>query len=355
MGDFVRPLAILGAAAAFLVGSALSAAAEPVRGAGSTFAFPIIAKWAQAYSLAKADGGDFIPFDTGVDYEPVGSLAGIARASQQQLGTDFGATDSPLRSQDPARLGLGQFPIVMGGVVPVVNLEGVGPGSIKFTGALLADIYLGKVRNWSDPALKAVNPDLKLPDAPISVIHRADGSGTTFNFADFLARSSPEWREKIGVDLVLKWPAGTGAEGNGGVARKVRETKNAIGYVEYGLVARTNQPYGLVQNRAGKFVRPDTASLQAAAASADWANAQDFHLLLTDAPGADAYPVAATVFVLMQKQPRSAARSRDALDFFRLSLEKGQKDAADLGYVPLPDQLVNQIKAYWAGTFKFGS
>lgn len=348
----MRALAILGAAALFL-GASVAAVAEPVKGAGSSFAFPVIAKWAQAYALAKADGGDFIPFDAGVDYEPIGSLGGVTRVNQ--LGIDFGATDSPLRSEDLAKLGLGQFPIVMGGVVPVVNLDGVGPGGIKFTGALLADIYLGKVRTWSDPAIKALNPEVELPDVPIAVIHRADGSGTTFNFADFLARHSAEWREKVGVDLMLKWPVGTGAEGTGGVARKVRETKNAIGYVEYGLVARTNQPYGLVRNRAGKFVKPDAASLQAAAASADWANAGDFHLLLTDAPGAEAYPMAATVFVLMQKHPRSAARSRDALDFFRLSLEKGQKDAADLGYVPLPEPLVNQVKAYWASTFKFSS
>lgn len=353
MGVVVKALAILGAAAAFFIGAGVAAVAEPVKGAGSSFAFPVIAKWAQAYSLAKADGGDFVPFDTGVDYEPIGSLGGVTRVNQ--LGIDFGATDSPLKSEDLAKLGLGQFPIVMGGVVPVVNLDGVGPGGIKFTGALLADIYLGKVKTWSDPAIKAINPDLKLPDAPIAVIHRADGSGTTFNFSDFLSRHSAEWRDKVGVDLVLKWPAGTGAEGTGGLARKVRETRNAIGYVEYGLVARTNQPYGLVQNKAGKFVKPDAASLQAAAASADWANAKDFYLLLNDAPGADAYPMAATVFVLMQKQPRSPARSRDALDFFRLSLEKGQKDAADLGYVPLPEPLVNQIKGYWTSTFKFSS
>jgi len=353
MGDIVKALAIFGVAAALALGSSLPAAAEPIQGAGSSFAFPIISKWAQAYRLAKADGGDFVPFDTGVDYEPIGSLGGVTRVNQR--GIDFGATDSPLSSEDLTRLGLGQFPIVMGGVVPVVNIEGIGPGGIKFTGALLAEIYLGKVKAWSDPAISAINPGVKLPDAAIAVIHRADGSGTTFNFADFLAKNSPEWREKVGVDIQLKWPVGTGAEGTGGLARKVRETKNAIGYVEYGLVARTNQPYGLVQNRAGNFVKPDAASLQAAAASADWANARDFHLLLTDAPGADAYPLAVTTFVLMQKQPRSASRSRDALDFFQLSLEKGQKDASDLGYVPLPDPLVAQIKAYWASTFRFGS
>jgi len=243
------------------------AKAELITGAGSTFAFPVIGQWAKAYRVAKTDGADFIPHDIGVDYEPIGSLGGEVRINQR--GIDFGATDRPLSPAELERNGLGQFPIVMGGVIPVVNIDGVAPGQIKVTGALLADIFLGKVGNWSDPAIKAVNPELTLPDAKIAVVHRSDGSGTTFNFASYLAKASPAWREKIGADTLVRWPAGTGAEGNQGVANLVLRTKNAIGYVEYGQVVRASLAYALVQNRAGNFIKPDATSLQAAAAGAD--------------------------------------------------------------------------------------
>jgi phosphate transport system substrate-binding protein len=252
-----------------------------------------------------------------------------------------------LKPEDLTKLGLAQFPIVMGGVVPVVNVDGIGPGAIKLTGQLLADIYLGKIANWADPAIKAINPDLKLPDAKIVVVRRSDGSGTTFNWADYLSKMSAQWRDKVGVDTTLSWPTGTGAKGNEGVARAVKQVKNSIGYVEYSHVVQQKLSYALIQNRAGKFVKPDPQSFRAAAASADWAKTTDFYLLLTDAPGDDAYPIAATVFVLMPKQAAASRSSRAALGFFKWSLEKGAKDAAALGYVPLPDTLVKQVQDYW--------
>ena len=344
-----RRIALCLAIVAALAGT-LPAQADLITGAGSTFAFPILGQWAKAYRVAKTDGADFIPHDIGVDYEPIGSLGGEVRINQR--GIDFGATDRPLAPAELERNGLAQFPIVMGGVVPVVNIEGIAPGQVKLTGALLADIFLGKIASWSDPAIKAINPELTLPDAKIVVVHRSDGSGTTFHFASYLAKASPEWRDKIGADTLVKWPTGTGAEGNQGVAQLVLRTKNAIGYVEYGQVIRASLAYALVQNRAGNFIKPDAASLQAAAANAEWSKAKDFSLLILDAPGAHAYPIAATTFILMHKKP--ASRSREALRFFRLSLDTGAQDASALGYVPLPDALVKQIKDYWATTFGGG-
>lgn len=243
-----RHIALCLAVVAALAGAS-PANAELITGAGSTFAFPILGQWAKAYRVAKTDGADFIPHDIGVDYEPIGSLGGEVRINQR--GIDFGATDRPLPPAELERNGLGQFPIVMGGVVPVVNIDGVTPGQVKLTGALLAEIFLGKITNWSDPGIKAINPELTLPDAKIMVVHRSDGSGTTFNFASYLAKVSTEWRDRIGADTVVKWPTGTGAEGNHGVANLVLRTKNAIGYVEYGQVIRAALAYALVQNRIG--------------------------------------------------------------------------------------------------------
>jgi phosphate transport system substrate-binding protein len=364
----VKTFAVLGiAATAFLAVSAAPARAQEiagaaaVTGAGSTFVYPVVAKWAKGYQRWVAGGGDFPiaggglddpPTASPLDYEPVGSLAGTMRVRTGSV--DFGATDVPMKSEDLRKHALVQFPIVIGGIVPVVNIDGVAAGEIRFTGELLADIYLGKVQDWSDPAIKALNPSLKLPDAKIAVVRRSDGSGTTFNFTDYLSRMSPQWREKVGSDLQVPWPTGTGAKGNDGVAQAVRQTKNAIGYVEYAQAIQSKLSFGLVRNRAGNFVKPEPASFQAAAANADWKNAGDFHLLLNDAPGANAYPLVATVFVLMYKQtpPR---RARAALNFFNWSLEKGAKDASDLGYVPLPPSLVTQVKEYWAKNLQAGS
>jgi phosphate transport system substrate-binding protein len=337
-----------------------SSGAAAFSGAGSTFAFPLVARWSKAYQRWQSGGGDYTtgggglddpPTGPPLDYEPIGSLAGMMRV--KEAAVDFGATDAPLRSEDLRKLGLAQFPLVMGGVVAVVNIEGVAPAQIRFTGQLLADIFLGKTRTWSDPAITALNPGLKLPDAPIAVIRRSDGSGTTFNFASYLAKASPEWRSKVGADLVLNWPAGVGARGNEGVSLAVRQTRNSIGYVEFGHALQLKLSYALIRNQAGRFATPSAAAFQAAAAGADWTAASDFHLLLTDMPGENAYPIVATVFVLMH---RTAAprRTRAAMSFFQWALDKGGKDAAELGYTPLPDALVAQIKTYWAKSLGAG-
>jgi phosphate transport system substrate-binding protein len=335
---------------------------EVVRGAGSSFAFPVISRWAHSYQRWLALGGDFPFFNTGLDdprvgppldYEPVGSLAGMLRARDRAV--DFGASDVPLPSDELAKLGLGQFPIVIGGVTVAVNVEGVGQNELRLTSEALADIFMGKIREWSHPTIQALNPGLKLPSAPIAVVHRSDGSGTTYNLAHFLSQVSPEWREKMGASTVLPWRLGTGAKANEGVAKTVRSTKNAIGYVEYAQANRLKLTTALIRNRAGQFVAPDSQSFQIAAASAEWSKASDFNLMLTNAPGDQAYPISATVFVLMQKKPTSPRRSRAALTFFRWALEKGSKDAAALGYVPLPPPLVTQVTDYWSKSFGSGS
>jgi phosphate transport system substrate-binding protein len=329
-----------------------------VRGAGSTFAHPILSRWAQSYQRWIAGGGEYPAPNTGLEdpptrpalaYEPSGSLAGMMRV--KAAAVDFGASDVPLRPAELAKLGLGQFPIVIGGVVAVVNVDGIAPGALKLTGPVLADIFLGKIVTWSDPPIAALNPGLKLPDAKISVIRRSDGSGTTFHFTTFLAKASPEWKDKIGADLLVKWPVGTGAKGNEGVARAVKETRNSIGYVEFAQALRAKLSFAQLQNGAGVFVTPSPRAFEAAAASADWKNATDFHMTLAAAPGEGAYPIVASVFVMMRKSGAPRQR-RAALDFFRWALDHGSKDAAALGYVPLPQPLVEQVKTYLAATFR---
>jgi phosphate transport system substrate-binding protein len=337
------------------------AGAAAVTGAGSTFAYPIVSRWAKAYERWVSGVGGMVMAGTGLDdpptrqaldYEPIGSLAGTMRV--RTAAVDFGASDVPLKSDELRKLGLVQFPIVIGGVVTVVNINGVGPEQIKLTAPLLADIFLGKVQNWSDPAIKAVNPDLKLPDAKIAVVHRSDGSGTTYNFANYLSKVSPQWRDKVGFDLLVKWPVGTGAKGNDGVAKTVRQTANSIGYVELAQALQAKLSYAALQNRNGQFVVPAPQSFQVAAQSADWGSASDFDLMMTDVPREGAYPIVATVFVLMHKDA-SPRRTRAALNFFEWSLDKGAQDASALGYVPLPETLVTQIKRYWASNLKTGS
>ncbi len=330
-------LAAVTVAAMLLAGPARAA---DITGAGSTFVFPILAKWSADYSAHSG---------TRVNYQSIGSGGGLTQIRNATV--DFGASDAPMKPADLTKLGMGQFPLVIGGIVPVVNIEGVQPGQIRFTGPLLADIFLGKVKSWNDPAIAKINPDLKLPSAAISVVHRSDGSGTTFNWVNYLSKVSPEWKDKVGEGTSVEWPVGLGGKGNEGVAAFVSQTKNSIGYVEYAYVLQNKMTFGLLQNKAGKFVKPDAASFQAAAASADWAKAQDFYLIMTDAPGADAYPVAATVFVIMYKKPKDPARSKFAMEFFRWALESGQKQANDLDYVPLPANLVQQIEAYWKSQF----
>jgi len=317
-----------------------SARAEDVTGAGSTFVFPILSKWSADYSAKTG---------TNVKYQSIGSGGGIAQIKAATV--DFGASDAPLKLEDLQKSGLGQFPLVIGGIVPVLNIESVKPGEVKFTGPLLADIFLGKVKMWNDPEIVKLNPEVKLPAAAIVVMHRSDGSGTTFNWVNYLSKVSPEWRDKVGEGTAVEWPVGAGGKGNEGVAALVLQTSNSIGYVEYAYLLRNKLTYGAVQNKAGKFVKPGAPSFEAAAVGADWAKAHDFYLVMTDSPAEDAYPIAATAFILMHKAPKSTARSKMAFEFFRWALENGQKQAAELDYVPLPPSVVAQIEEYWKSAF----
>ena len=327
---------LMALAAVALLTLARPATSEEITGAGSTFVFPVLARWAEVF--AQQEGVHVI-------YQPVGSSAGITHI---KAGTvDFGASDAPLTPAQLRLAGLAQFPLVIGGVVPVVHLEGISAGQIRFTGALLADIYLGKIRRWGDPAIAAINPGVKFPDQPITVVLRSDGSGTTFNWVSYLSRVSDVWKQRVGEGTSVIWPIGVGGRGNGGVADYVGRTQGAIGYVEYAYALQHKMAYGLVQNRAGTFVKPEAASFQAAAAGADWSAAKDFDLVMTDAPGADSYPISATVFVLIARHSNDPARTHAALAFFRWVLESGQSFAEAMEYVPLPPALVHEVEAYW--------
>jgi phosphate transport system substrate-binding protein len=327
----------------FFVALALASSvrAAETSGAGSTFVYPVMARWAADYEAKTGNK---------VTYQSVGSGQGIAQVKGGSV--DFGASDMPLKPEELDHFGLGQFPLVIGGVVPVVNVEGVKPGQMRFSGPLLADIFLGKIKNWNDPAIQAINPGLKLPNQPITVVHRTDGSGTTFNWSDYLSKESSEWKASVGEGASVEWPTGVGGKGNEGVASLVDLTKGSIGYVEYAYVSQNKDTaYGLVQNKAGNFVQPNAVSFGAAAANADWVNAKDFYLIMTDAPGAQAYPITATSFILMPKQPKSRESAAGVLDFMKWALESGRTQAESLDYVPLPPSLVQQIKAYWKAQF----
>jgi phosphate transport system substrate-binding protein len=324
-----------------LMVAAPSRAAE-TKGAGSTFVSPVMAKWSAAY---KAKTGN------SVSYQSVGSGIGISLI--KKAAVDFGTSDMPLKPEELDKLGMVQFPLVIGGVVPVVHVEGVKPGEMRFTGRLLADIFLGNIRNWSHPAIQKINPDLKLPNIAITVVHRVDGSGTTFNWSNYLSKMSSEWKATVGESTSLEWPHGVGGKGNDGVASLMASIPGSIGYLEYtyALQKIDKISFGVVQNSAGKFVSPNLETFQAAASSADWKNTKDFFLIMTDAPGANAYPITATTFVLMYKQPKSPESTAITVDFMRWSLESGQPLAESLDYVPLPSALVQQIEVYWKANF----
>lgn len=346
-GRFFRALSValpIGIFATVLTFTAASQA-EPIRGAGSTFAAPVIGKWAKIYKDARADGGDYVSLDWTVDYEPVGSLAGVLRLDQPEM--DFAATDAPVSAAELEKRGRQQFPIVMGGIAVVVNLDGVPAGSLRLTGPLLADIYLGKIQNWSDLAIKAVNPDLALPDLRISVIHRQDGSGSTFVFTEYLSAVSADWKAKYGADTLIAWPLGTGAEGTGNLIAAVQATKGAISYAEYGQVERSGLPFASIQNKAGNFVKPDPAGVQAAANAVAWDKVDHFNASLTDQPGEGAYPISTATFAVVPVVGRPSDRHGRVQDFFRLAFERGAGDASALCYVPLPDSLVKLVKQYW--------
>lgn len=311
-------------------------------GAGASFVFPAMTKWSSDYNKATKNR---------ISYQSIGSGGGIAQIKANTV--DFGSSDAPMKPEELAKFGLGQFPSVSGGIVPVVNIPGVTAGAIRFTGPVLADIYLGKIKLWNDPAIAALNEDLKLPALPIRVIYRADGSGTTFNFVNYLSKVSPEWKQKVGEGTTVRWPGGFGGKDNEGVAAYVKQIKGAIGYVELSYASSNKLSYGAMKNAAGKFVQPSLKSIQAAAASADWGNSKDFYLVVTNAPGAEAWPITATNFIIMSEKPKNAANAKEAIAFFRWVYTNGDAAAQQLGYVPLPADLVKRIDSYWATKFKY--
>ncbi|PDT72457.1 phosphate ABC transporter substrate-binding protein PstS [Bradyrhizobium sp. C9] len=327
--------------AAGLVAMATPSFAADITGAGSTFIFPVLSKWADAY---KKDSG------SGVNYQSIGSGAGIKQIEANTV--TFGATDAPLKSDQLQKDGLAQWPMIMGAIVPVVNLEGVKAGDLVLDGPTLANIFLGKITKWDDAAIKKLNPKAKLPSEAISVVHRADGSGTTFNFTDYLSKVSPDWKSKIGSGTAVEWPVGVGAKGNEGVAGNIAQAKNSIGYVEYAYAKQNKLTYTALINKAGKTIQPTNEAFQAAASNADWTNAPGYYLILTDQPGDKSWPIVASTFILLHKDATDKAASKEALKFFKFAFDKGAKSAEELDYIPMPDSVVKQIEKTWAADVK---
>jgi phosphate transport system substrate-binding protein len=323
------------ALAATLAGGTSAAIAQDITGAGATFPAPIYAKWADAYY--KSTGAK-------VNYQSVGSGAGIKQIKAKTV--DFGASDMPLKDDELKADGLLQFPTVIGGVVPVVNIKGIAPGQIKLTGQLLGDIYLGKITKWSDAALTALNPGVPLPDAAIAVVRRADGSGTSFIFTNYLSKVNAEWKSKVGEGTAVNWPTGAGGKGNEGVAAFVQRLPNSIGYVEYAYVKQNKMTYTQLKNQAGNFVAPDDGNFKAAAAGAEWN--KTFYQILTEQPGKDAWPLTGATFILMYKAPEKAANAASALKFFDWAYKSGDAMAAELEYVALPASVKDLVRKQWA-------
>ena len=321
-----------------MVGPAISAmAADPITGAGSTFASPLLVQWAAAANQA---------IGVAVDYRAVGSGIGIQRINNGAV--TFAATDMPLTPDDVAADHLVQFPLVGGAVVPVFNLPGIASGALTVDGPTIAKIFLGQIRRWDDPAIASLNPHLTLPHIRISVVHRADASGTTFIWTDYLTKVSPEWQSKIGEDLVIGWPVGIGAKGNDGISTEVSETIGAIGYIEYAYAKLGHLSFARLINRAGKPVTPMPAAFRAAAAGTDWKHAPDFHVLMTDARGDASWPIVGATFILMRSDALDPAGSAAALKFFDWAYKRGSGAATDLGYVPMPENVVTSIEEVWA-------
>jgi phosphate transport system substrate-binding protein len=328
---------LAGAAVSAVVSTA--ALAVDITGAGATFPYPVYAKWADAYK--KTTG-------VGMNYQSIGSGGGIKQITAKTV--DFGASDMPLKPEELDKEGLTQFPTVIGGDVPVVNLPGVKPGQLKLTGAVLADIYLGKITKWNDPAIAALNADVKLPAQDITVVHRSDGSGTTFIWVNYLSKVSPEWKSKVGEGTSVNWPTGVGGKGNEGVASYVQRIAGAIGYVEYAYALQNKMTHAAVKNRDGNYVEPNAEAFAAAAANADWSKAPGFYLILTDQPGKGAWPISGATFILMHKTQAKPDVAKEVLKFFEWGYgPDGDKLAASLDYVPLPDNVVKQIQASWKG------
>ena len=327
--------------AAGLVAASTSAFAADITGAGATFPFPIYSKWADAY---KKETGN------GLNYQSIGSGGGIKQIEAKTV--TFGATDMPLKSEQLAKDGLVQWPMVMGAIVPVVNLEGIKAGELVFDGETLANIYLGKITKWDDPAIKKLNPSAKLPSEAITVVRRSDGSGTTFNFTDYLSKVSPEWKTKVGSGTAVEWPAGVGAKGNEGVSGNISQTRNSIGYVEYAYAKQNKLTYAGLVNKAGKAVQPTVEAFQTAASNADWAKAPGYYVILTDQPGEQSWPITAATFILMHKEPADKAASTEAIKFFKWAFAKGGKMAEELDYIPMPEAVVKLIDKTWAADIK---
>mgnify|MGYP003579033182 CR=1 FL=1 len=332
---FSRRVVLLAVAGLAAMGA--TATAATISGAGATFPFPIYSKWSAAYRTATG---------TALNYQSIGSGGGIKQIQSKTV--TFGATDMPLSTMDLQKSGLIQFPTVIGGVVPVVNLRGIAPGSVVLDGPTLAAIYLGTISNWNDPAIKKLNPQVNLPNQAIISVHRSDASGTTFIFTNYLAKVSPEWKERAGAAVAVDWPVGIGAKGNEGVAGNVAQTSGSIGYVEYAYAKQNKLGFTRLINRDGKAVNPDATSFAAAAAGANWDQANGFGTILTDQPGAESWPIAGATFILVHKQPRDSASTNEALKFFQWAFKNGDQMAADLDFVAFPEPVKQKITASWS-------
>ena len=331
-------VALLTAATAF--GATLARAAD-ISGAGATFPYPIYSKWADAY---KKETGN------GLNYQSIGSGGGIKQIQNKTV--TFGASDAPLKGEDLEKFGLAQFPMVMGAIVPVINLEGIKPGEVVLDGPTLAKIFLAEIKSWDDPAIQKLNAGVKLPKQPIVVVHRSDGSGTTYNFVYYLSDVSADWKTKVGVNTSVEWPAGIGAKGNEGVANNVGNTKGSIGYVEYAYAKQNKLTHTKMINKDGKVVAPDASSFQAAAANADWNSKPGYGVILANQPGEKSWPMTAATWILMYKKPQDPAAATEALKFFAWSFAKGDKMAEELDYVPMPDKVVADIEKTWVSEIK---
>jgi phosphate transport system substrate-binding protein len=327
--------------AAGFVAASTSAMAADVTGAGSSFIYPVLSKWADAYKTASGNA---------INYQSIGSGAGIKQIQAKTV--TFGATDAPLKAEQLDKSGLAQWPMIMGAIVPVVNLEGIHAGEMTLDGETLANIFLGKITKWDDAAIKKLNPKLNLPSSAITIVHRADGSGTTFNFTDYLSKVSADWKSKVGTGTAVEWPTGVGAKGNEGVSGNIAQAKGSIGYVEYAYAKQNKLAYTALINKAGKTVQPTSEAFQAAASNADWIHAPGYHLILTDQPGDKSWPIVASTFILMHKVPTDKAATAEALKFFAFAFDKGAKMAEDLDYVPMPANVIDLIKKTWSADVK---
>ncbi len=335
---------ILAAAGLIAAAAAAPAQAADISGAGATFPYPVYAKWADAY---KKETG------IGLNYQSIGSGGGIKQIKAKTV--TFGASDAPLSGKDLDKYGLAQFPMVMGGIVPVVNVPGVKAGELVIDGTTLAKIFMGDIKKWDDPALKKLNPSAKLPSSAIAVVHRSDGSGTTFNFTYYLSDVSANWKSKVGVAKAVQWPVGIGAKGNEGVANNVGNTKGSIGYVEYAYALQNKLTYAKMRNKDGKVVAPTSEAFAAAAANANWKSKPGYGVILGNQPGAESWPMTAATWILMYKQPKDPAASASALKFFAWCYKNGGKMAQGLDYVPMPSNVVKDVENYWKSEIKDAS